>query len=155
MTEKKTEGNAEMLSALLGTQGQDALKMIRRMERLKRLMGNPAQPPAEMPAKHMTEKKEEIFGRNRSENMISAAIPFLDWEYQKDIYIEVRLMEMRRMLSGGLLEAREKQEQPPAHRRRQMLGAVRPYLLQEERSQLDTIVKMMELRELIEREEEK
>lgn len=152
MTEKKTEGNAEMLSALLGGQGQDALKMIQRMERLKRLMGTP-QVPAQKQAEIKPEMQETVFGRNRSENMISAAIPFLDQEYQRDLYIVVRLMEMRRMLSGGLLEAREKQEQPPAYRRRQMLGAMRPYLLQEERNQLDTIVKVMELKEIMEREE--
>lgn len=151
MTEKKTEGNAEMLSALLGTQGQDALKMIQRMERLKRLMGTHAEKPAET----KIEVQENTFGRNRNESMISAAIPFLDQEYQRDLYIMVRLMEMRRMLSGGLLEAREKAEQPPAHRRRQMLGAMRPYLSQEERSQLDTIVKVMELREIMGREEKK
>ena len=151
MMEKKTEGNAEMLSALLGAQGQDALKMLQRMERLKRLMGTPLPKPAES----RTEIQENSFGRNRNENMISAAIPFLDQEYQRDLYIMVRLMEMRRMLSGGLLEAREKQEQPPAHRRRQMLGAMRPYLSQEERSQLDTIVKVMELREIMGREERK
>ena len=29
----------EMLSALMGEQGQDALQMMRRVERLKRLMG--------------------------------------------------------------------------------------------------------------------
>ena len=151
MVEKKTEGNAEMFSALLGGQGADALQMIQRMERLKRLMGTPAAKPAE----NKIEIQENTFGRNRNESMISAAIPFLDQEYQRDLYIIVRLMEMRRMLSGGLLEAREKAEQPPAHRRRQMLGAMRPYLSQEERSQLDTIVKVMELRELMGREEMK
>lgn len=151
MTEKKTEGNAEMLSALLGTQGQDALKMLQRMERLKRLMGSGV--PVEKTAEAKIEKQENSFGRNRNENMISAAIPFLDQEYQRDLYIVVRLMEMRRMLSGGLLEARGKQEQSPAYRRRQMLGAMRPYLLQEEKNQLDTIVKVMELREIMEREE--
>ena len=151
MVEEKTEGNAEMLSSLLGGQGADALQMIQRMERLKRLMGTPAAKPAE----NKIEIQENTFGRNRNESMISAAIPFLDQEYQRDLYIIVRLMEMRRMLSGGLLEAREKAEQPPAHRRRQMLGAMRPYLSQEERSQLDTIVKVMELRELMGREEMK
>ena len=148
MVEKKTEGNAEMLSALLGGQGADALKMIQRMERLKRLLGTPAAKPEES----RIEVQESSFGRNRNENMISAAIPFLDQEYQRDLYIVVRLMEMRQMLTGGLLEAREKPEQPPAYRRRQMLGAMRPYLSQEERSQLDTIVKVMELREIMKRE---
>ena len=151
MTEKKTEGTVEMLSGLFGTQGQDALKMIQRMERLKRLMGTPL--PAQKQTEAEPEVQENTFGRNRSENMISAAIPFLDREYQRDLYIVVRLMEMRRMLSGGLLEVREKQEQPTAYRRRQMLGAMRPYLLQNERSQLDTLVKVLELREIMEREE--
>ena len=69
---EEQKGGMEMLSALMGEQGKDALQMIQRMERLKRLMGT-TQP--QLPA---VEKREEteLFTRNRNENMISAAIPF-------------------------------------------------------------------------------
>lgn len=144
------QNNMELLSALTG--GQDALQMLRRMERLKRLMGTSQQPSA----KPVSEKKEVQQGvfRDRKENMISAAIPFLDREYQKELYVIVRLMEMRRVLTGELLEAREKEEQP-AIRRRKLLGAIQPYLQPEEKSQLETIVKIMDMKAIMEREDEK
>ena len=132
----------EMLSALMGEQGQDALKMMQRVQRLQRLMGPAASQPPVPPA----EKKEEgeLFARNRNENMITAAIPFL--------YIVVRLMEMQRVLNGGLLEARERQEEPPRLRQRKMLRAVQEYLPPEERNQMQTILRMLDMKEIMEQE---
>lgn len=140
----------EMLSALMGEQGQDALKMMQRVQRLQRLMG----PAASNPPVPPVEKKEEgeLFARNRNENMITAAIPFLNREYQRDLYIVVRLMEMQRVLSGGLLEARERQEEPSRLRQRKMLRAVQEYLPPEERNQMQTILRMMDMKEIMERE---
>ncbi|MBQ9091583.1 MAG: hypothetical protein IJY52_04870 [Anaerotignum sp.] len=147
------KNNLEMLSALMGEQGQDALQMMQRMERLKRLMGTakPAEPPA-------LKKKEEpgyLFSRSKQEDMISAAIPFLDQEYQKEIYVIVRLMEMRRVLQGGFLEVREKREESSALRRRKLLGAIQPYLPPEEQNQMATILKMMDMKEIMGQEERK
>lgn len=99
------QNSMEMLSALMGEQGQDAWQMLQRMERLKRLMGT-AKPVAQAAPVEIKETGD-IFARSKRENMISAAIPFLDREYQKEIYIIVRLMEMRRVLDGGLLEMRQ------------------------------------------------
>lgn len=148
MAEKK---EMEMLSALMGEQGKDALAMMQRMERLKRLMGTPKPTEQLLPA---AEKKDggELFARSRNENMIYAAIPFLNREYQRELYILVRLMEMRRVLQGGVLEAREKQEEPPHLRRRKMLQAVQTYLPQEEQNQLQNLLKMMDMREIMELE---
>ena len=145
------KNNLEMLSALMGEQGQDALQMVQRMERLKRLMGTAK--PAGPPAVRKKEEPEHIFSRSKQEDMISAAIPFLDQEYQREIYVIVRLMEMRRVLDGGLLEMRQKQEDPPALRRRNLLGAVQAYLPDEERNRMETILKMMDMREMMGREE--
>ena len=145
------QNSMEMLSALMGEQGQDAWQMLQRMERLKRLMGT-AKPVAQAAPAEIKETGD-IFARSKRENMISAAIPFLDREYQKEIYIIVRLMEMRRVLDGGLLEMRQKQEDPPALRRRNLLGAVQAYLPAEERNRMETILKMMDMREMMGREE--
>ena len=145
------QNSMEMLSALMGEQGQDAWQMLQRMERLKRLMGT-AKPVAQAAPVEIKETGD-IFARSKRENMISAAIPFLDREYQKEIYIIVRLMEMRRVLDGGLLEKRQKQEDPPALRRRNLLGAVQAYLPAEERNRMETILKMMDMREMMGREE--
>ncbi|WP_405726093.1 hypothetical protein [Anaerotignum sp.] len=147
------KNSMEMLSALMGEQGQDALQMLQRMERLKRLMGTAKPVVQTVPAE--VREGGDIFARSKRENMISAAIPFLDREYQKEIYIIVRLMEMRRVLDGGLLEMRQKQEEPPALRRRKLLGAVRAYLPPEEGNRMETLLKMMDVRELMGREERK
>lgn len=59
----------EMLSALMGEEGQDAAKMLLRMQRLQRLLGAPqdtALPPA-------PQEEADVFSRSRKENMISAA----------------------------------------------------------------------------------
>ena len=95
----------EMLSALMGEEGQDAAKMLLRMQRLQRLLGAPqdtALPPA-------PQEEADVFSRSRRENMISAAIPFLNREYQKELYLVVRLMELRRVMGSELLETRERQ----------------------------------------------
>ena len=92
----------EMLSALMGEEGQDAAKMLLRMQRLQRLLGAPqdtALPPA-------PQEEADVFSRSRRENMISAAIPFLNREYQKELYLVVRLMELRRVMGSELLETR-------------------------------------------------
>ncbi|MBR4016100.1 MAG: hypothetical protein IKI88_07905 [Anaerotignum sp.] len=151
MTEKQGNDRMGLFSEMLGEQGMEAFRMLERMERLRRLMGT-----AVPPERAVVEQKEtpESFGRNANENMIFAAIPFLDREYQRDLYVIVRLMEMRRVLSGEMLEARGRQEESPALRRRKLLGAVRPYLEQEQRRQLDTIVKIMDVREILRREGE-
>lgn len=141
----------DMLSALMGEQGQDAVKMAQRIGRLQRLIGS-----AEKPIPPVQKKEEgELFARNRNENMISAAIPFLNWEYQRDLYIVVRLMEMQRVLGGSLLETRGRQEEPPRLRQRKMLGAVQEYLLPEERRRLQTLLKMLDIKEIMEQEDSK
>lgn len=156
--EEKAGGDAgRLFSEMMGEQGQDALRMLERLERLRRLMGSQAErqekPGAAAPTA-LPEKREirQPFGGSVGENMITAAIPFLDQEYQKDLYIIVRLMEMRRVVSGGMLEARGRQEEPPSMRRRKMLRAVRPYLPAEERKQLDMLMKAIDMKEILERE---
>lgn len=136
----------EMLSAWMGEQGQDAMKLMGRLERLKRLMGSettPSVPPKE---------GADLFRRSQKEAMITAAIPFLDREYQRDLYIVVRLMEMRRVLEGDLLEARERQAEPPRLRQKKLLQAVQGYLPAAEKNRMQTLLKMMDMQELLERE---
>ena len=143
----------EMLSALMGEQGQDALQMMRRVERLKRLMGTAKM--AETAAVKLPEKKNNIFSRSSQEEMITAAIPFLDWEFQKEIFVIVRLMEMRRVLQGGFLEMREKQQESATLRRRGMLRAIQPYLQQEEQNRMAMFLKLMDMKEIMGQGEEK
>ena len=122
----------EMLSALMGEEGQDAAKMLLRMQRLQRLLGAPqdtALPPA-------PQEEADVFSRSRRENMISAAIPFLNREYQKE-------------MGGELLETRERQEEPLRLRQRKLLQAVEKYVSQQERGQVRLLLKMMDMKEIL------
>ena len=134
----------EMLSAML--EGQETLRMLRRMERLKKLMG--AEPQTERSA---VQKKtnNDVFCRSKNENIISAAIPFLDREYQKGIYVIVRLMEIRRVLEGEFLETRERQEEPAGIRKQKMMRAIQPYLEESEWKRMETVMKMMTMKEIM------
>ena len=148
MADKK---EMELFSTLYG--GRDTIQMLQRMERLKRLMG----PGIVKQEEESTEVRQEVpFLRSRREDMLSAAIPFLDREYRKGLYVFVRLMEMRRVLGEGSLEARERQEEEhPSVRRQKMLGAIQPYLSEREQRQMENILKMMTMREIMGREETK
>ena len=138
------KNDMEMLSAMMG--GQEALQMMQRMERLKKLMGTPKPPESSVAVK--AESGGDVFARSKSEDMITAAIPFLNREYQKVIYVMVRLMEMRRVLEGGFLETRERQEEPSDIRKQKMMRAIQPYLSEAERNQMEMFMKIMAIRKL-------
>jgi hypothetical protein len=97
------QNGMELLSSLNG--GQDTIQMLQRMERLKRLVGTGA---AKQTEERGEVRPEGPVLRSRREDMLSAALPFLDREYRKGLYVFVRLMEMRRVLGEGSLEARER-----------------------------------------------
>ena len=144
------QNGMELFSTLNG--GQDTIQMLQRMERLKRLMGTVATKQTE---ERVEVRQEGPFLRNRREDMLSAALPFLDREYRKGLYVFVRLMEMKRVLGEGSLEARERQEETeqPSVRRQKMLGAIQPYLSEREQRQMENILKMMTMKEIMGREE--
>ncbi len=144
MAEKE---QTEMLSSLAGERGQEAMQMLRRMQRLQRLMGTTQ--PKEMREVAKKQEAPELFARNRNENMIFAAIPFLNREYQRDLYLIVRLMELRRVLGGGTLEMRERQEEPPRLRQKKLLQAVEPYVSEQERRQLHMFMKMIDMKDIL------
>ena len=114
----------------------ELMNLAGRLERLRRLMGQDMPQPVQQSAPAVEEEGE------KQEKMLMAAIPFLDQEYQRDLYVVVRLMEMRRMLTGGVLQARSRDTLPPSVRRRQMLSAIRPCLSQGEQTRLDTLMRV-------------
>lgn len=121
----------------------ELMNLAGRLERLRRLMGQDMPQPVQQFAPAVEEEGE------KQEKMLMAAIPFLDQEYQRDLYVVVRLMEMRRMLTGGVLQARSRDTLPPSVRRRQMLSAIRPCLSQGEQTRLDTLMRVMDAREIL------
>ena len=84
----------------------ELMNLAGRLERLRRLMGQDMPQPVQQSAPAVEEGEKQ-------EKMLMAAIPFLDQEYQRDLYVVVRLMEMRRMLTGGVLQARSRDTLPP------------------------------------------
>ena len=80
----------------------ELMNLAGRLERLRRLMGQDMPQASQQSAPAVEEEGE------KQEKMLMAAIPFLDQEYQRDLYVVVRLMEMRRMLTGGVLQARSR-----------------------------------------------
>lgn len=121
----------------------ELMHLAGRLERLRRLMGQDMPQTPQQTAPAVEEEGE------KQEKMLMAAIPFLDQEYQRDLYVVVRLMEMRRMLTGGVLQARSRDTLPSSVRRRQMLSAIRPCLSQGEQTRLDTLMRVMDAREIL------
>ena len=99
----------EMLSALMGEEGQDAAKMLLRMQRLQRLLGAPQ----------------------------DTALPPAPQE------------ELRRVMGSELLETRERQEEPLRLRQKKLLQAVEKYVSQQERGQVQLLLKMMDMKEIL------
>lgn len=130
-------------------QSKESLQMLQRMERLRRLMGMEQQE-----TQPQEEGEHSIFSETKGEKILCAAIPFLDQEYQKDLYVVVRLMQMRRVLAGADLEARSKSTESPALRRRKMLSAIRSCLSEEEGRNLELVLKVMEARQILQKKEE-
>ena len=154
MEEKLNSEQMKLLSGMMGAEGSDALRMFERLERLRRLFGNmEAQNNSQEIEVKEASVPESPFGRTQGENILSAAIPFLDMEFQKSIFVVVRLMELKRVFEGtGRLEAREKQEDP-VHRRNNMLRAVQPFLQTEEKKQIDMMLKIMQVKEILDHRE--
>lgn len=131
-------------------QGTEGMQMLSRLERLRRLMGGSSPIEQTEPSMEAT----SVFDETKGERMLFAAIPFLDQEYQKDLYVVVRLMQMRRVLEGSALEVRSRREESPALRRRKMLSAIRPCLSEEEGRNLELILKVMEVRQILQKKED-
>ena len=152
----------KMLSSIMGGQSENMdiasmMDMAKKMNAVMNLFNGPKadepQKPEIVAAQAQTDGVEVI--ENKPEKMIHAAIPFLDQEYQKDLYIIVRLMEMRRMLgqTEAIIESRSRTVKAiePAQRRRQLLQAMRPFLNATERSHVDQMAKLMEVRQIMDR----
>ena len=152
MDEKMNGDQLKLLSQMMGAEGSDALQMIERIERMRRLFGSAEeQKPQDLQVKEAA-LSESPFGSTQGENILFSAIPFLDMEFQKNIFVIARFMELKRVMEGSQLETRERQEDP-VNRRHNMLRAIQPFLATEDKRQLDTMLKFMEMRSIMERKE--
>lgn len=145
-----------------GKSDTDFFKMVDTVKQIQSIMNFMQDKDADSnsnPTLEAEEKKEEEalpFSTSRQEHMIHAAIPFLDQEYQKNIYIMVRFMEMKRVMGQGgvLMESRSKKTEDSKVRQKKLLHAIRPYLTQNEKKQMDFMIKAMNMKTIIEGQEE-
>lgn len=102
-----------------------------------------AQPKAAAPAGYADNEG------SREKKIIDAAIPFLDKDYQKGIYIAMRLLDIKKAFNETELFAQSSDSQENGDSRRKMLLSIKPYLKENERAEVDILLKAMEMRNLI------
>ena len=92
----------------------------------------------------------EYESQNEGIRVIKAAIPFLDREYQKNLFLAVKLIEMNEDFDSGAmsLQCQSIREGTDEEQREAMLKAVRSQLSNENGRRLDVVLKMMEARRL-------
>lgn len=145
----------KLLSQLMGQEVPKDSELLKMMETAKKMQNffHTEQPEYKMPL--TTKEDTTLFTRTKEENMIYASIPFLDKEYQKYLYVIVRVLEMKRVLEGNeLLETRSRTKDDPKKRRKNLLQAIRPYLTGEEKQKIDFVVKAMDIKNIMEWKEE-
>lgn len=83
--------------------------------------------------------------------VVKAAIPFLDREYQKTLFLAVKLMEMNENFDAGALslQCQSIREQSDDGQREALLRAVRGQLSGENGRKLDVVLKVMEAGKLV------
>lgn len=131
-----------MLSQLMGG-NNDPAEMMKMMETAK-MLGAAMNTKEEKPIIKMEEvqSKEDEDIRNRQIKAINAALPFLDKEYQKGLFMVIKLMEINRFSPQGGIMAMEKGTDNPQRRRIEMINAFNGFLSVEEQKKLGAFLKM-------------
>ena len=82
--------------------------------------------------------------------VLKAAIPFLNHEYQKNLFLAVKLLEMNEEFDSGALslQCQSIREENDDEQREAMLRAVRGQMSSENGRKLDIVLKMLEARRL-------
>ena len=147
----------KMLSGMLGQDGSmDAGKMeniINAITTAKKLgiINMPQEESHDIAVSENTEQDNSSFGEGI--RAIKAAIPFLNREYQKHLFLAVKLMEMNKEYDDGKmsLQCQSITEGTSEEQREAMLRAVRGQLGSESGRKLDVILKMLEARRIADR----
>ena len=131
-----------MLSQLMGG-NNDPGEMMKMVETAK-MIGAAMNTKEEKPIVKMeeTHSKDDEDIRNRQIKAINAALPFLDKEYQKGLFMVIKLMEINRFSPQGGIMAMEKGEDNPQRRRIEMINAFNGFLSVEEQKKLGAFLKM-------------
>ncbi len=94
----------------------------------------------------------EGFFPSRPMKVLKAAIPFLDQEYQKNLYVAVKLMEVNAIRNMDTLTIQSRSSVPAApgyDKRGAMLRAIKPYFNMEEQKDIDMVLKLIKMKRLM------
>lgn len=82
---------------------------------------------------------------------IKSALPYLDYKYQKNIGVAIKLIEIQRILDKYSTVAVNMNITKNKNWRKNMILAIRPHMEEEKKQMIDTIIKFMDIKEIVER----
>lgn len=144
-----------MLQQLMGgAENDDPMAMMGRIQRLQKLMNN-SNSVGEV-SKTNNENKQEIKSdistqENRHEQMLYTALPFIQQPFRNMVFNMTKFMEVQRILNRKeedvVINARERNGsfEKDSNSNMDMLQAIKPFLNNNERQQIDMMVKFMNM----------
>lgn len=151
-SQQKQAEKIKMLATLLGgedagPQTEEILAMMEMAENLRPLFMQDAQEETE---KETAKALPEPFTPTREVRLLRAAMPFLDNQYQKTIYVLTKAMEIRQAGEQKTLQiASEEGGKRSKGKPAALLRAIQPYLLEHEQRQVESILKLYKMREMM------
>ena len=124
---------------------EDIMNAFEKAEKIKSLIDIPK----------IEEKPVKAQNINNNNDFIYAAIPFLNEEYQKSIYIAVKLMELKKAFDMPVISIQSKKPQKSSiERKKELLNVLKSYMSKEDAVKIDNILRFIEMRKLINLKEE-
>lgn len=82
---------------------------------------------------------------------IKSALPYLDYKYQRNIGVAVKLIEIQRILDKYSSAAINMEITKDKNWRKNMILAIRPHMEKEKRQMIDMLINFMDMKEIIDR----
>ncbi len=124
---------------------EDIMNAFEKVEKIKSFMD----------IQKVEEKPVKTQNINNNNDFIYAAIPFLNEEYQKSIYIAVKLMELKKAFDMPVISIQSKKPQKSSiERKKELLNVLKSYMSKEDAVKIDNILRFIEMRKLINLKEE-
>ena len=127
----------------------DLLSAVEKAKKLQTLLHLLQPPKAEITISKAPETNP--FLPPKEMKIINAALPYLDQNNQKTLYLLLKLLEIRQIQTmPNILESQSAEKSARRKESREMLIAVKPYLNQKEQNEVDIILKLIEMKKLME-----
>lgn len=84
-------------------------------------------------------------------NTIKSALPYLDYKYQKSIGLAVKFIEIQRILSKYSNETINMELTKNQYWRKDLILSIRPHMDDEKKKMIDTIIKLMNIKEVMDK----